>query len=419
MTSTPSISTPRSSPHAIASRSVSSAAGGPSVSTRARCRRARRRASTRLRHRAAAVRRSSRARGRRGTRRPSGPSSMASNVGICLTSAAIARLMAASSLSVGLARSLTTVSGCRDRWRGPDGSPRSRHRRHRAHADRQAQGRARGVAPDRPARLHDARRCSSASTSIPGSSTTSSAGASPRSGEQGCNVTRNAWVAAGLPWHVPATSVDRQCGSSQQAMHFVAQGVIAGAYDLAIACGVESMTRAPMSTNARGGVGPFSPEFLAPHGQHARHPVLGRAGARRPVRRDARGDGRVRAREPPPRRREHRLRVLRPRDPAGADQGPRDGRAHRRGAEADEGIRPRRRRWSRSARCRPAWESDDQPAPDITAGNASQMSDGASAMLIADRATAERARPPDPGPVRALRRRGRRSRCSCSRRRTR
>src|SRR6476619_5172428 len=81
-------------------------------------------------------------------------------------------------------------------------------------------------------------------------------------GEQGCNVTRNAWVAAGLPWHVPATSVDRQCGSSQQAMHFVAQGVIAGAYDLAIACGVESMTRAPMSSNARGGTGPFSGAFL-------------------------------------------------------------------------------------------------------------------------------------------------------------
>src|SRR5438874_7058785 len=83
-----------------------------------------------------------------------------------------------------------------------------------------------------------------------------------QSGEQGCNVTRNAWVAAGLPWHVPATSVDRQCGSSQQAVHFVAQGVMAGAYDLAIACGVESMTRAPMSSNAKGGTGPFSPNFL-------------------------------------------------------------------------------------------------------------------------------------------------------------
>src|SRR3954462_6832586 len=83
-----------------------------------------------------------------------------------------------------------------------------------------------------------------------------------QSGEQGTNVTRNAWVAAGLPWHVPATSVDRQCGSSQQAVHFVAQGVMAGAYDLAIACGVESMTRVPMGSNASGGKGPFSSDFL-------------------------------------------------------------------------------------------------------------------------------------------------------------
>src|SRR3954451_9469580 len=84
-----------------------------------------------------------------------------------------------------------------------------------------------------------------------------------QSGEQGCNVTRNAWLAGGLPWSVPATSVDRQCGSSQQAAHFVSQGGIAGAYDIGIACGVESMTRAPMSSNARGGTGPFSPGFLA------------------------------------------------------------------------------------------------------------------------------------------------------------
>jgi acetyl-CoA acyltransferase len=84
-----------------------------------------------------------------------------------------------------------------------------------------------------------------------------------QAGEQGCNVTRNAWVAGGLPWSVPATSVDRQCGSSQQAAHFVAQGVLAGAYDIGIACGVESMTRAPMSSNARGGDGPFSGEFLS------------------------------------------------------------------------------------------------------------------------------------------------------------
>src|SRR3954467_8053730 len=88
-------------------------------------------------------------------------------------------------------------------------------------------------------------------------------GCGARAGEQSTHVTRNAWVAAGLPWTVPATTVDRQCGSSQQAAHFVAQGVMAGAYDIAIACGVESMTRAPMASNARGGTGPFSPNFLA------------------------------------------------------------------------------------------------------------------------------------------------------------
>src|SRR5580693_1098237 len=73
-----------------------------------------------------------------------------------------------------------------------------------------------------------------------------------QAGEQGCNVTRNAWVAAGLPWHVPATTVDRQCGSSQQALHFVAQGVMAGAYDAAIACGVESMSHVPIGSHTLG-----------------------------------------------------------------------------------------------------------------------------------------------------------------------
>lgn len=82
-------------------------------------------------------------------------------------------------------------------------------------------------------------------------------------GEQGCRTDRrNAWVAAGLPQSVPATSVDRQCGSSQQAVHSAAQGVMSGAYDLAIACGVESMTRAPMASNASGGLGPFSQDFM-------------------------------------------------------------------------------------------------------------------------------------------------------------
>ncbi|HEX9712898.1 MAG TPA: thiolase family protein [Actinomycetota bacterium] len=71
-----------------------------------------------------------------------------------------------------------------------------------------------------------------------------------QTGAQGVNVTRNAWIAAGLPWDVPATTVDRQCGSAQQAVHFAAQGVMAGAYDLAIACGVEVMSMVGLGTNA-------------------------------------------------------------------------------------------------------------------------------------------------------------------------
>src|SRR5688500_8920735 len=81
-------------------------------------------------------------------------------------------------------------------------------------------------------------------------------------GEQSLNVGRNAWLAAGLPEEVPATTADRQCGSSQQAAHFAAQGVISGAYDIAIACGVESMTRVPMLSNI-GTANPFGDKMLA------------------------------------------------------------------------------------------------------------------------------------------------------------
>lgn len=82
-------------------------------------------------------------------------------------------------------------------------------------------------------------------------------------GEQSLNVGRNAWLSAGLPEEVPATTIDRQCGSSQQAAHFAAQGVISGAYDLAIACGVEHMTRVPMGSSASTSGFPFSDQLLA------------------------------------------------------------------------------------------------------------------------------------------------------------
>ena len=82
-------------------------------------------------------------------------------------------------------------------------------------------------------------------------------------GEQSLNIGRNAWLAAGLPEEVPATTLDRQCGSSQQAAHFAAQGVIAGAYDVAIACGVENMTRVPMGSSAQSQGFPFSERLMA------------------------------------------------------------------------------------------------------------------------------------------------------------
>ena len=84
-------------------------------------------------------------------------------------------------------------------------------------------------------------------------------------GEQGINIARNAVLAAGWPEDIPGTTIDRQCGSSQQAAHFAAQGVIAGAYDVVVAAGVEVMTRVPMGASmADGKFGyPFGPRVGA------------------------------------------------------------------------------------------------------------------------------------------------------------
>ncbi|WET79013.1 thiolase family protein [Amycolatopsis sp. QT-25] len=97
-------------------------------------------------------------------------------------------------------------------------------------------------------------------------------GAVGQVGEQSMNTARWAALAAGLPESVPAVTVDRQCGSSQQAVHFAAQGVVAGAYDLVIASGVESMSRVPMGsqTTGRDPYGPLIagryPDGLVPQG---------------------------------------------------------------------------------------------------------------------------------------------------------
>jgi acetyl-CoA acetyltransferase family protein len=208
-----------------------------------------------------------------------------------------------------------------------------------------------------------------------------------QAGEQGCNVTRNAWVAAGLPQSVPATSVDRQCGSSQQAVHFAAQGVMAGAYDIAIACGVESMTRSPMASNANGGIGPFSPDFLAAcDGQlMTQFEVAQILADRFKITREDMDEYALES---------HR------RAAAAADSGAvatelvpvpikdPDGRETGTLLDSDEGIR-RGGTMETLGALGSAASWDPSIAPDITAGNSSQMSDGAAAMLIADRRVAE------------------------------
>jgi acetyl-CoA acyltransferase len=94
------------------------------------------------------------------------------------------------------------------------------------------------------------------------------AGCVGQAGDQALNIGRTALLHAGFPVSVPGTTLDRQCGSSQQAVHFAAQGVIAGAYDVVVACGVESMSRVPMGTAIGGGDphGPLANRFPSlPH----------------------------------------------------------------------------------------------------------------------------------------------------------
>jgi acetyl-CoA acetyltransferase family protein len=207
-------------------------------------------------------------------------------------------------------------------------------------------------------------------------------------GEQSTNVTRNAWVAAGLPQHVPATTIDRQCGSSQQAIHFGAAGVVAGHYDMVVACGVETMSRAPMASNARGGTGPFSPAFL--------EQIDGRLWAQFRVaqvladRYDiTRQDMDAYALESHRRAAAtwdagHFSREVVP-VPIKAEDGTFTGDE----LAIDEGIRRTGTMESLGALA-PAQSWEVETAPDITAGNSSQMNDGAGAMLICERSVAER-----------------------------
>jgi acetyl-CoA acyltransferase len=84
-----------------------------------------------------------------------------------------------------------------------------------------------------------------------------------QAGEQSMDIGRTALLAAGWPDTVPGVTVDRQCGSSQQSIHFAAAGVVAGHYDVVVAGGVESMSRTPMGASLANGGNPFSPGFKA------------------------------------------------------------------------------------------------------------------------------------------------------------
>lgn len=207
-------------------------------------------------------------------------------------------------------------------------------------------------------------------------------------GEQSTNVARNAWVAAGLPQSVPATTVDRQCGSSQQAVHFAAAGVVAGHYDLVVACGVESMSRVPLASNARGGEGPFPKSFL--------DVIDGRLWMQFRVAQVLAEQWKITREEMDAFALESHRRAVAATDsghfsreivpvPVRDEEGKETGEV----LSSDEGIR-RDSTMEKLAALPPAQTFDPDTAPDITAGNSSQMTDGAAAMLIAERSVAER-----------------------------
>ena len=201
-------------------------------------------------------------------------------------------------------------------------------------------------------------------------------------GEQAANIGRQAWLAAGFPEAVPAVTIDRKCGSAQQAMDFAAQGVMAGAYDLVIACGVEMMSRVPMGSNRRGKdhLGPMLRRRYAEglvHQGISAELIAARWGL-------ARADLDAYALRSHRRAAAAEERGLFARDILPID-----------GASTDEGIR-RTTSAEKLAALKPAFvdagTAERFPEIDwvVTAGNSSQVSDGASALLIASEEAAQR-----------------------------
>lgn len=205
-----------------------------------------------------------------------------------------------------------------------------------------------------------------------------------QAGEQALNVGRNAWLSAGLPESVPATTVDRQCGSSLQALHFAAQGVMAGVYDVVIAAGVESMTRVPMGVTVRD-IGSPKTQALTDRYNLGEHWFSQAVGAEM----IAKQWGLSRAQLDEYSLRSHQLahqaatqgaflRQIVPVTVVGAD-------GNEQVVKADEGIRPSTS-FEKLTALQPAFDNLDL----ITAGNSSQISDGASAVLVMSREAAQR-----------------------------
>jgi acetyl-CoA acetyltransferase family protein len=200
-------------------------------------------------------------------------------------------------------------------------------------------------------------------------------------GEQALCTGRNAALAAGFPEEVPGVTVDRQCGSSQQAIHFAAQGVVAGAYDVVIAAGVENMTRVPMGSSLVAGQNPFGARMIE------RYPNLVPQGISAELIAEKWDLSREQLDELSV---ESHLRAARATD---------EGRFEREivpvpivtddGEELmtrDEGIRPDSTP-ERLAALKPAFKPEGGV---ITAGNSSQITDGAAAVLITSEEAAAR-----------------------------
>ena len=204
-----------------------------------------------------------------------------------------------------------------------------------------------------------------------------------QTGEQAVNVGRNAALAAGFPEDVVGTTIDRQCGSSQQSAHFAAQGVMAGAYDVVIAGGVESMTRVPMGVTMQQGPGqPFGPMMqqryshgLVPQGISAEM-IAEKWGLGRQELDELSLESHRRAAQATE---EGRFETQIVPVEVTLDDGTTEMMT------VDEGIRFETT-IEKLAGLQPAFKPDGV----VTAGNSSQISDGAAALLIMDEDTAER-----------------------------